>query len=89
MLTLSSGGGEGSRGGGGPGRKRKHSSLRRHWSLPRGLPRVPLEDEKALLDGSEVPNMGRLIVDTSGLGVVGSQITEGTVDRKVISNKLS
>lgn len=48
-----------------------------------------MEDEKALLDGSEVPSMGRLIADTSGLGVVGSQITEGTVDRKVISNKLS
>lgn len=54
-----------------------------------GLPRVPLEDEKTLLVGSEVPSTGRLMVDTSGLGVVGSQMTEGTVDRKVISNKLS
>lgn len=88
-LVLSRAGGEGSRGGGGPGRKRKHSSLRRHWSLPRGLPRVPFEEEKTLLVESEVPRAGRLMADTSGFGVVGSQITAGTVDRKVISNKLS
>lgn len=92
LLALSGGGGEGGRGGGGPGgpgRKRKHSSLSRHWSLPRGLPRVPLEDEKALLVPSLVPRASRLRADTSGFGVVESQITGGTVDRKVISNKLS
>lgn len=82
--------GEGGRaGGGGPGRKRKHSRLRRHWSLPSGLPMVPLVDEKTLLVESEEPSIGRLTLDTSGFGVVGSQITAGTVERKVISNKLS
>lgn len=50
---------------------------------------VPLEDEKTLLVESEAPSVGRLTVDTSGFGVVGSQITAGTVERKVISNKLS
>lgn len=91
LLALSDGGGEGSRGRGpgGPGRKRKHSSLSRHWSLPRGLPRVPLEEEKALLVPSLVPSAARLRADTSGFGVMGSQITGGNVDRKVISNKLS
>lgn len=89
VLDLNSSGGEGSRGGGGPWRKRKHSSLRRHWSLPMGLPRVPLDDENALLVGSDATRADRLTADTSGLGVVGSQITGGTVDRKVISNKLS
>lgn len=76
-------------GGGGPGRKRKQSRLRRHWSLPSGLPMVPLVDEKTLLVESEAPSVGRLTLDTSGFGVVGSQITAGTVERKVISNKLS
>lgn len=92
LLTLSGGGGEGSRGGGGPGgpgRKRKRSSLSKHWSLPSGLPRVPLEEEKGLVVPSLGPIACRLMAETSGLGVVGSQITGGTVDRNVISNKLS
>lgn len=92
LLAFRGGGGEGSRGGGGPGgpgRKRKHSSLSKHWSLPRGLPKVPLEDEKTLPVPSLVPRACRFSADSSGFGVVGSQITGGTVERKVISNKLS
>lgn len=48
-----------------------------------------MEDEKALPVPSALLSAGKLMADTSGLGVVGSQMTEGTVDRKVISNKLS
>ncbi len=65
---------------GGPGRKRKHSNLIKHWSLPIGLP-----------SGREscVPSLSGGRMASSGLGVVGSHKTGGTLARKVISRRLS
>lgn len=65
---------------GGPGRKRKHSNLIKHWSLPIGLPSGR---------DSCVPSLSGGRMASSGLGVVGSHRTGGTLARKVISRRLS
>ena len=69
---------------GGPGKKRKRSSLRRRdGSLPMGLPRAAAGGEKT--SGRRASPLAR----PSGLGVVGSQSTGTPLERKVISNRLS